>query len=82
MRKTKRSLMIGITIAILGLPIASWADNDDRANFSTATGTLHIPKLNVDGVNILNSVEVKFDFATQLILYRRLYSGANITYRA
>ncbi|OAD22780.1 hypothetical protein THIOM_001405, partial [Candidatus Thiomargarita nelsonii] len=57
--------MIGITIATLGLPIASWADNDDRANFSTATGTLHIPKLNVDGVNILNSLEVKFDFATQ-----------------
>jgi hypothetical protein len=65
MRKTKRSLIVGITIATLGLPIASWADNDDRANFSTATGTLHIPKLNIDGVNVLNSVEVKFDFATQ-----------------
>ncbi len=65
MRKTKRSLMVGITIATLGLPIASWADNDDRANFSMATGTLHIPKLNVDGVNVMNSVEVKFDFATQ-----------------
>jgi hypothetical protein len=37
--------MVGITIATLGLPIASMADNDDRANFFTATGTLHIPKL-------------------------------------
>jgi len=50
MQKTKRSLMVGITIATLGLPIASLADNDDRANFSTATGTLHIPKLNVASV--------------------------------
>jgi hypothetical protein len=65
MRKTKRTLMVGISIATLGLPIASWADGNDRANFSTATGTLHIPKLNVDGVNVLNSIEVKFDFATQ-----------------
>ncbi|NOQ16633.1 MAG: hypothetical protein GQ581_06200 [Methyloprofundus sp.] len=65
MRKLKQSLLISAAIMSIGGSISSWASSADRTNFSTATSTLLIPKLNVDGVNMLNSVGIKLNFATQ-----------------
>jgi len=46
--------------------------NAENPNFSTETGTLSIPVLNVDGTHQFNNVEIGFDFATQLFELKNL----------